>query len=84
MIKSTVKQFHIVTGHLGSKKLPPALEQWYQHSEMQRYIDNFECAICQKHKLNGKGYWLSPMRDIKEQPFEDVTVYLIGPWKVQV
>ena len=24
------------------------------------------------------------MRDIKEQPFEEVTVDLLGPWKVQV
>ena len=39
---------------------------------------------CQKDKLDGKGYKLLPMRDLKEQPFEEVAVDLIDPWKVQV
>jgi len=52
---------------------------------MQRYIDNFACADCQKHKPDGKGYGMLPiMRDLKEQPFEEVAVDLIGPCKVQV
>ena len=29
---------------------------------------------CQKDKLDGKGYELLPMRDLKEQPFEEVAV----------
>ena len=84
MIKPAVKWFHIVTGHPGSKKLRLTLEQRYHHPGMRRYIDNFACSDCQKHKLDGKGYGLLPMRDLKEQPFEEVAVDLIGPWKVQV
>ena len=84
MIKPAVKWFHIVTGHPGSKKLRLTLEQRYHHPGMRRYIDNFACSDCQKHKLDGRGYGLLPMRDLKEQPFEEVAVDLIGPWKVQV
>ena len=84
MIKSTVQWYHIVTGHPGSKKLRLTMEQRYHHPNMRRYIDNFACEDCQKHKLDGKGYGLLPMRDLKEQPFEEVAVDLIGPWKVQV
>ena len=84
MIKSTVKWFHIVTGHPGSKKLRLTLDQRYYHPDLRSYIDKYACADCQKHKLDGKGYGLLPMRDMKEQPFEEVAVDLIGPWKVQV
>ena len=51
---------------------------------MCRYIDKFTCSDCQNHKLDGRGYGILPMRDIKEQPFEKVAVDLIDPWKVQV
>ena len=84
MLKSTVKWYHIVTGHPGSKKLRLTLQQRYHHPELRRYIDKYNCPVCQKHKLDGKGYGLLPMRDLKEQPFEEVAVDLIGPWLVQV
>ena len=82
MIKSTVQWHHIVTGHPGSKKLRLSMEQRYHNPTMRRYIDNFACEDCQKHKLDVKGYRLLPMRDLKEQPLEEVAVDLIGPWKV--
>jgi hypothetical protein len=84
MLKPTIEWFHIVTGHPGSKKLRLTLEQRYYNPEMRRYIDNYKCADCQHHKLDGKGYGLLPERELKEQPFEEVAVDLIGPWKVQV
>ena len=84
MIKSTVKWFHIVTGHPSSKKLQETVKQRYYNPYIRKYIDEFACNDCQKHKLDGKGYGLLPMRDLKEQPFEEVAVDLIGPWKVQV
>ena len=31
-----------------------------------------------------QGLWTLPMQDLKEQPFEEVAVDLIGPWLVQV
>ena len=51
---------------------------------MRRQIDNYICANCQHHKLDGKGYSLLSERELREQPFEEVAVDLIGPWKVQV
>ena len=66
IIKSTVKWFHIVTGHLGSKKLRETVNQMYFSPYLRKYIDEFACNDCQKHKLDGKGYGLLPMRDLKE------------------
>jgi len=56
----------------------------YHHPTTHMYIDNFACKNCQKHKLDGKGYGLLPMRDLKEQSFEEVAVDLMSPWKAQV
>ena len=37
-----------------------------------------------KHKLPGKGYGLLPERELKEQPFDEVAVDLIGAWEVKI
>ena len=51
---------------------------------MRRIVDNYRCSDCQKHKLSGKGYGLLPEREVRSEPFEEVAVDLIGPWKVTV
>ena len=83
MLKPTIKWFHIVTGHPGSKKLRLTLDQRYYHPNMRGQIDNYVYANCQQHKLDGKGYGLLPERELREQPFEEVAVDIIGPWKIQ-
>ena len=60
------------------------LAQRHHHPNMRRYVYNLKCDACQKHKLDGNVYGLLPMKDLKEQPFEEVTVDLIGPWVFQV
>ena len=42
-------------------------------------VSNFKCAACQKFKLAGKGYGLLSERELKEQPFQEGVVDLIGP-----
>ena len=84
MLKKTIKWFHIATGHPGNTKLRMTMEQRYHHPNMRALIDNYTCADCQKHKLDGKGYGLLPERELRSQPFEEVAVDLIGPWKIQV
>ena len=84
MIQPTVKWFHQVTGHPGTKKLQLTLNQRYYHPEMRRYVDKYKCSDCQKHKLDGKGYGLLPERECRSEPFEEVAVDLIGPWKISI
>ncbi len=47
-------------------------------------VDNLNCDFCQRNKLNGKGYGFLPECEVQSIPFEECTVDLIGPWKVQV
>ena len=51
---------------------------------MRRQIDNYHCNECQRHKQDCKGHVLLSERELREQPFIEVTVDLIGPWKVEV
>jgi hypothetical protein len=84
LIGSTVKWYHQVTGHPGSKRLYEQIKQRYHHRDLRRYIDNFNCDYCQRNKLDGKGYGLLPEREVRSIPFEECAVDLIGPWVVQV
>ncbi len=60
LIKPTVKWYHQVTGHPGSKRLYEQIRQRYHNCDLRRYIDNFNCDYYQKNKLDGKGYGLLP------------------------
>jgi hypothetical protein len=64
LVKPTVKWYHQVTGHPGSKRLYEQIRQRYHNCDLRRYIDNFNCDYCQRNKLDGKGYGLLPEREV--------------------
>ncbi len=39
---------------------------------------------CQKYKLAGRSHGLLPKEEVRIAPWEEVTINLIGPWKVKV
>jgi hypothetical protein len=84
LINPTVRWYHQVTGHPGSKRLNDLISKRYYNRDLRRYIDNFNCDHCQQNKLDGKGYGLLPEREVRSIPFEECAVDLIGPWIVQV
>jgi transposase InsO family protein len=84
MLQPTIRWFHQVTGHPGSKRLHMQISSRYYHRDLRRLIDSYKCDHCQRHKLDGKGYGHLPEREIRSMPFEECAVDLIGPWKVQV
>ncbi len=47
-------------------------------------VDNLNCDLCQRNKLDSKGYGFLPEHEVQSIPSEECTVDLIGPWKVQV
>ena len=84
LLLPTIKWFHQVTGHPGSKRLNMQIGARYYHSELRHKIDKFHCEHCQRNKLDGKGYGLLPEREIRTMPFNECAVDLVGPWVVQV
>jgi hypothetical protein len=84
MVVDTVKWFHQVMGHPGKKRLQDMLNQRYHHPKLRYHIDKLKCKDCQKYKLAGRGYGLLPKQEVWIAPWEEVTIDLIGPWKVKV
>jgi hypothetical protein len=71
-------------GHPGEKRLQEMLNQHYYHPKLSYHIDKLMCKDCQKDKLAGCDYGLLPKREVRIAPWEEVTIKLIGPWKVKV
>ena len=47
-------------------------------------MDKYHCEVYQRHKLDGPGYGLLPECKIQEQPWEEVAVDPMSPWKIKV
>jgi hypothetical protein len=84
LIVPTIRWYHQVTGHPGSKRLYQYIHQQYYNRDLCRLVDNFKCNYCQRNKLDGKGYGFLLERKVRSIPFEECAMDLIGPWTVQV
>jgi hypothetical protein len=84
MVVDTVKWFHQVMGHPGENRLQEMLNQCYCHPRLHCHIDKLKCKDCRKYKLEGRGYGLLPKQEVRIAPWEEVSINLIGPWKVKV
>jgi len=80
----TIRWFHQVLNHPGQTRLHDAINTRYYHPQLRHEVNNFACDACQKYKLSGTGYGLLPPRESHVQPFYEVAVDLIGPWKMTI
>jgi hypothetical protein len=72
MLQPTIRWFHQITGHPGSKCLHMQIS--YYHRDLRRLIDNYKCDHCQCYKLEGKGYGHLPEHEICSMPFKECAV----------
>jgi hypothetical protein len=84
LILPTIRWYHQVTVHPGSRRLYQHLHQWYYNRDLRRLVDNSKCNCCQRDKLDGKGYGFLPECKVRSIPFEECAVDLVGPWTIQV
>ena len=70
--------------HPGQKRLYETLSARYHNPHLRSKCDKYVCTECQKHKADGKGWGLLPEREVTAEPFTDVAVDLVGPWKITV
>jgi hypothetical protein len=83
MVVDTIKWFHQVMRHPGEKWLCETLNQCYHHPKLCYHIDRLKCKDSQKYNLAGHGYGFLSKREVWIT-WEEVTINLIGPWKVIV
>ena len=55
MVLPTIKWFHVVTGHPGTKRLRLTLQAKYYHPDLRRQVDTYLRPDCQRYKLDVKG-----------------------------
>jgi hypothetical protein len=84
LLQPTIKWFHQVTGHPGSKRLFMQISSCYYHRDIQLLVDKFHCKHCQRNTLSGTGYGLLLEHELRSVPFEECAVDLIGPQIIQV
>jgi hypothetical protein len=84
LIVSTIRWYHQVSGHTGSKRLYQHIHQRYYNHDFHRFVDNFKCNYCQRNKLDGKGYGFLPEQEVCLIPFEECATDPIRSWTVQV
>jgi len=84
MIPQTLTFFHEVLGHPGARRLRDTLKARYFHPELRKFCEQYHCDICQREKLPGPGYGFLPERELNAEPWSEVAVDLIGPWKIDV
>ncbi len=84
LIVPTVRWYHQVTGHPGSKRFYQHIHQRYYNHDLHRLVDNFKHNYCQRNKVDGKGYGFLLEQEVRLIPFEECTTDLIRPWTIEV
>jgi hypothetical protein len=84
MVVDIIKWFHQVMGQPSEKRLCEMLKQGYHHPKLHYHIDRLKYKDFQVNELVGRGYGLLHEREVWITPWEEVSIDLIGLWKVKV
>ena len=86
ILNETINWFHRVLLHVGTTRLHASIATHFFHPELKRRITEIvsTCRECQQYKRPGRGYGHLPPREALFQPFTEVAVDSIGPWRVTV
>ena len=83
IVSSTIAFFHQLCNHPSHEVLRKTLNMFY-HPHLYTRVKEFVCSDCQFTKGNTKGYGHHPPREVNLQPWYQVDVDLIGPWKFEI
>jgi Integrase zinc binding domain len=73
-------------GHVGIQRLYKTITNHFYASHLRDKIEEFvkSCDSCQRFKLPGIARGELPPQDLTAQPWDEVSVDLIGPWTIKV
>jgi transposase InsO family protein len=86
LIQPIIKWYHVVLGHVGIQRLYKTISTHFYAPKLQEAIDDFvkTCDACQRFKLPGVKRGELPPKNLTANPWDEVCVDLIGPWKITV
>ena len=82
-----VRWLDSILGHAGITRLTETLSSHFCFPHMKDMVMDVirKCDCCQKYKFHHKPYGHLPPKNVSHvQPWDEVHVYMIGPWKVIV
>ena len=83
----TVRWLHSILGHAGSTRLLATISSHFWFPQMKQMISDYvqKCPYCQRYNKQNQKYGQVPPKNIEHlQPWDEVCVDLIGPWKVVI
>ena len=86
MLEKLVKWYHETTAHSeGVERLFATMSRHFHHPRLKVTIRKIlePCLICQQMKTGQRSYGLLAPRDALLNPWHDVHVDSIGPWKIE-
>ena len=86
LLTELITWYHHVLLHIGSTRIFESISTHFYHPQLRRRVETFisRCQTCQQYKRPGRGYGHLAPREALFQPFYEVAVDMIGPWKVTV
>ena len=86
MLNELITWYHNVLLHVGSTRLTSSISTHFYHPQLDERVSNFvkRCQDCQRFKRPGIGFGHLAPRECFFQPFTEVAVDMIGPWRVRV
>ena len=84
LIKAVIEWYRYTLGHCGINQLYENIRTHLYIPGLRKLCEAYCCDICKKNKIIGPGYGHLPPREAPLLPWAEVSVDLIGPWKITV
>ena len=84
---ASIRWMHSLLGHTGISRLSSTLRKYFWFPQMTKSITQFvqSCEYCQQYNKQTVKYGHIPPKQIKHlSPWEEVSVDMIGPWKISI
>ena len=84
MLDEMIWWYHNVLLHIRSDHLSSSIATHFFHPDLDSRVKTFvsTCSDCQMYKCPGHGYGHLAPHEALFQPFTEIAVNTIGPWKV--
>jgi transposase InsO family protein len=86
LVSRLVRWYHLTLAHAGISNLQTTLTNIYSHPQLLKQVDEVVryCVVCQQAKRAGIGYGKLAPREANVQPWYEIAIDTVGPWKVMV